>query len=185
MRCYVSPAWYIGCASASPAPTHFLTTWRQLSTSSAVSPPTHARWHCHWCGLPSACSTARACLSRVAPRAWALPWPLEVAWRAGEVSACDGLQPRTPYARLCSLETSPVTPQRVQPCRGAEPTVIVASAAPFHLQTPADVEWPCVLSDRRRDTSLHIQRTSSCRKLVSCGGARAYMRDAHARKRLF
>ena len=71
----LSPAWYIGCASASPAATHFLTTWRQLSTSSAACPPTHARWRFHWGGLPSAYSTARACLSRGAPRVRALPRP--------------------------------------------------------------------------------------------------------------
>ena len=71
----LSTAWCIGCASASPVPIHFLPTWRQLLTFSAASPPTHARWHCHWCDLPSACSTARACLSRVAPRVRALSRP--------------------------------------------------------------------------------------------------------------
>ena len=153
----------------------------------------HAWLRCRWCGLPlacstacaTACSTALACLSCVAP--WASARPSEGTWRVG---VSDGVQSRTPYCRLRSLETStahassPVTPRRVQPSRAAEPSVKAASGAPSPGRTPTDAGWPYGCGAQPRDTSLHTLCTSCCRALVSCGGARAYMRDVHARKRL-
>ena len=134
----------------------------------------------------TACSTARACLSCVAPRA--LARPSVAMWRAGDANV--SVQPRTPSARQRPLEistahaSSPVTPRLVQPSRAAEPSVNVASAAPSLGRTPAGVEWPYDCEAQPRDTSHHTLCTSSCRTLVSFGGGRAYMRDVHARKRL-
>ena len=109
----------------------------------------HAGLRCRWCGLPlacstacattcsTACSTALACLSCVAP--WASARPSEGTWRVG---VSDGVQSRTPYARLRSLETStahassPVTPRRVQASRAAEPSVKAASCAPSPGRAP-------------------------------------------------
>ena len=188
----LSASLHIDCACALPFPRHFLATWRRPSTFSAPSPPMHAGLRCHWCGLPLACANAcaTACASaRVPPWAWARP-SVET-WRVCGANVSDGAQPRTPSARLKSLETStahtssPATPRRVQPSRVAEPSVIVASSAPSLGRTPTGAEWPYDCGARPRDTSHHTLRISSCRKLVSFGGVRACSGNVRVQKNTF
>ena len=189
-----SASLHIDCACALPVPRHFLATWRRPSTFSVASPPTHAGLRCQWCGLPlawatacaTACTTARACLSCVAPRA--LARPSVAMWRAGDASVSDGSQPCTPSAHQRASEIStahaspPATPRRVRPSRAAGRNVIVASGAPSLGRTPTGVEWPYDCEAQPRDTSHHTLCTSSCRKLVSCGGVRACRHAFRAQK---
>ena len=183
----LSDGLHIGCACALPVPRHFLATWWRPSTFSAASPSTHAGLRCHWCGLSLACSTARACLSRAAPRAWALARPSLTTWRAGGANVCDGLQPRTLYARLF-LETStahassPVTPRRAQPSRAAEPHASLVSAALSHLQTRVGAVSPCAPSVRQRGKTFRIQRTFSFRMCACVDLDSSCRHDAHAHK---
>ncbi len=155
-------------------------------TFSAASPPTHAGWRWHWCGLPLACSTARVCLSRVAARAWDLARHAVATWRASEANVCDGLQPRTPYARLHLLETStahassPVAPRRARPSRAAAPSVNVASSALSPWQTRVDAASPCVPEGRRRGRPCRIQRISSFRMSACVDSDSSCKHDARA-----
>ena len=181
----LSDGLHIGCACALPVPRHFLATWWRPSTFSAASPSTHAGLRCHWCGLSLACSSARACLSRAAPRAWALARPSLTTWRAGGANVCDGLQPRTLYARLF-LETStahassPVTPRRAQPSRAAVPSVNVASSALSPWQARVDAASPCVPEGRRRGRPCRIQRISSFRMSACVDSDSSCKHDARA-----
>ena len=162
---------HIDCACVLPSPWHFLITWWRLSTFSVASPPTHAGLRCQWCGLPlvcaTACSTARARLSRVAPRA--LARPSGETWRVGDANVYDGVQPRTLLFRLRFLETSTahdsshVTPQRVQPSRAVGPHASLVSSSLSRLQNRGGAASPCAPSDQQRGRTFRIQRTFSSR----------------------
>ncbi len=167
----------MGCACPLPVPMHFLATWWQPPTVSVASPPMPAGLRCHWCGLPLVCatacatacatdySTARACLSCLAPRA--LARPSAETWRVGDANVYDGVQPRTLFVRLRFLETSTAHDSshvtRVQPSRAAGLHASLVSSSLSHVQNRGGAASPCAPADQQRGKTFRIQRTFSSR----------------------
>ena len=147
---------------------------------------------CHRCGQPLVCatacatacatdySTARACLSCLAPRA--LARPSAETWRVGDANVYDGAQPRILFVRLRFLETSTARDSahvtRVQPSRAAGPHASLVSSSLSHVQNRGGAASPCAPADQQRGKTFRIQRTFSFQKCACVDSDSSCKHDA-------
>ena len=180
----------MSCACPLPVPRHVLATCWQPLTCSVASPPMPAGLRRHCCGLQLVCataystddSTARACLSCLAPRA--LARPSVETWRVGDANVYDGAQPRTLFVRLRFLETSTAHDSshvtRVQPSRAAGLHASLVSSSLSHVQNRGGAGSPCAPSDQQRGKTFRIQRTFSFRMCACVDSDSSCKHDARA-----